>query len=224
MSKKKLNGDLIRSWTKPATKALNDELYALVALGDVDARERMIHANMGLVISEVDKFLGYMPKSRFLRDDLISEGLVGLVEAVNKMVADGFIDDANATALMSVCIQTHLGKLIEAEETIRIPTRTKKRKGLQPPEKTIDIDLTQEEPETPSRRFFYDPRRMDDLRQTLDACCENDTEREILRFRELGRVDREIAEELGIPLTTIFVMRRTLYARFLELSGWKGAA
>jgi DNA-directed RNA polymerase specialized sigma24 family protein len=65
---------------------------------------------------------------------------------------------------------------------------------------------------------------MQDLRETLDACCEDDTDREILRLREEGYVDREIANRLGLPLTTCYVMRRTMYARFLELTGWRGEA
>jgi hypothetical protein len=65
---------------------------------------------------------------------------------------------------------------------------------------------------------------MRDLRETLEACCENETELEILRLREEGYVDREIAERLGLPLTTTYVLRRTMYARFLDLSGWKGEA
>lgn len=221
--KDKLNTSLIRNWMESATRKSNDDLYPMVALGDTDAREKMIQSNMGLVISKVDHFLAFLPKFRHLRDDMISNGFIGLVEAVNKMAADGFIDGANPTGLMGICIQHRLGKTIESEETIRVPARTKKRKQGTKDQITVpqSVSFTDEAAE---EEFSYDPRHMRDLRETLEACCENETELEILRLREEGYVDREIAERLGLPLTTTYVLRRTMYARFLDLSGWKGEA
>lgn len=157
--KSKLNTGLIRLWTEPATRELNNSLYMMVALGDESAREQMIHSNMGLVISKADHFLMFFPKARHLRDDMISQGLVGLVEAVNKMAGDGVVDGANPTGLMGVCIQSYFGKTIEADEMIRVPARTKKRKHdqgikLDTPEKAATI-FTDEEEDTV---FTYDPR------------------------------------------------------------------
>ena len=224
---KRANRDLIRLWTEPATRKTNDELYRMVALGDEDARQHMIEANKGLVIHRVDQFLLFMPQYEHLRDDLISAGFVGLTQAVNKMASDGFVDGANPTGCMAFCIQAELGRAIEAEEPIRVPKRTRKRKEdrgetLTVPTQAEDALPDPEDEEDPIPRFTVDPRKMRELRETLDACCECDNEREILRLREEGYVDREIAEMLGLPVTTTYVMRRTLYARFLELSGWKG--
>lgn len=220
------NTDLIRLWTEPATRKSNDELYPLVVAGDAEAREQMIQSNIGLIMTEVDRFLIFLPHFQWMQDDLISHGLIGLVEAVNKMQTDGYVENANPTTLMGRCIKTNIGRAIEQAQDVRIPTRTKKRKlsqgiEVQVPEKVETIfDDGEEDP----GRFSYDPHPMQQLRHTLDACCETDEEREIIRLREEGYVDREIAEILGLPQTTTYVMRRTLYARFLELTGWKGEA
>jgi hypothetical protein len=222
MLKEKLNTAVIRLWTEPATRKANEALYPLVAAGDRQAKHQMIHSNMGLVMVEVERFLAFLPKFGHLRDDLISHGFVGLVEAVNTM-SQRLVQDANPTGLMGLCIRSCFGKVVEAEELVRVPGRTKKRKAdqgivLDTPEKEVSIFHGE------SDQFSYDPRRMQDLRETLDACCEDDTDREILRLREEGYVDREIANRLGLPLTTCYVMRRTMYARFLELTGWRGEA
>jgi len=221
--KSKLNTDIIRLWTEPATVKSNNLLYPRVALGCGRSREQMILSNIGLIVSEVNRFLAFVPGFSHLRDDLISDAFVGLVRAVNKMASDGIVNDANPTSFMAMSIRGCFGKTVEGEQTIRIPSETrrqKKSKGieLEPPAREFS-HYTEEEME---EAFTYDPRKMRDLRETLDACCESDVERKIIELRERKFVDREIAERLGLPLTTTYVMRRTLYARFLELTGWKG--
>jgi len=229
-----LNTDLIRLWVEPATKASNDALYKVLTTPWYStiagrtpspgwaAREKMIHSNMGLVISQADHFLVFLPQFKHLRDDLISNGLVGLVDAVNKMSEE--VPGANPTNLMSLSINSALGHAVQKEETIHIPNTTKRRRKkegqpIKPHERVTSFDDSNMD-----QMFSYDPRPMRNLRETLDSCCENETEREILRLREEGHVDREIADILDLPLTTTYVMRRTMYARFLELSGWKGEA
>jgi hypothetical protein len=232
------DANVIRLWVEPATTQANNDLYPLVALGDDAAREKMIQSNIGLVMHCVDQFIGLYPTMKHLRDDLVASGLMGLVEAVNKMVEDGFIDDANPTGLMSLCIKHALGDTADGEAMIRIPPRTLKRKReqgieLHPPQRDFSVSaeyvdnlemIDYEDDERPrppvhTKSTPRDPRRIDDMRQLIDAACENDTDREIVRLREARLVDREIAERLGLPRSTLQVMRRTIYARFLQLSG-----
>ena len=63
---------------------------------------------------------------------------------------------------------------------------------------------------------------MIELRDLIDACCESPEDRVIVDMREKGYVDKEIAATLTLPLTTVYMMRREIYARFLEKSGMKG--
>lgn len=222
----KRNNDLIRLWVEPATRQSNDELYPLVVAGDPEVREKMIQSNIGLVMTEVNRFLIFLPQFEHSRDDLIGYGMVGLVEAVNKMSESGKVEDANPTAFMAICVRRAIGAALEKEEDVRVPMRTRNRKKQQ----GVDVGLSKTETifddgeEESTSKYFHDPRPMQELRLLLDACCETEDEREIMRLREEGYVDREIAGILGLPQTTTYVMRRTLYARFLELTGWKGEA
>lgn len=217
-----------RLWTGSETVEKNNELYLKVANGDMAARDEMIRSNMGLVTWKVSQFLVFLPRLRYFNDDLVSSGMIGLVEAVNKMQAHGFIPGTKPSGLMVACIQSAIGHAVEHAADVRIPTRTRKRKEkkgthVKAPFKEMTLSLNGCEEED-DLAFSYDPQPMQELRETIDACCEDDMEREIIRLREEGYVDREIGEMLSIPLTTIYVMRRTIYARFLELSGLKGEA
>lgn len=202
-------------WTEPATRDSNCEFYKRLINGDKAARDEMIAANIALVVYEVDRFLLILGNYNHLRDDLVSSGYVGLIEGVETLQTSDNVE--NPTGMLCICIRRQLGKTIEAEETIRIPGRTKRRHQLLPPEKTASIF-------TDDETYIYDESRLIDLRETLEACCENDIEREVLRLREAGYVDREVAEMLDLSHTTAYVTRRLLYARFLELTGWKGQA
>ena len=122
-----------------------------------------------------------------------------------------------------------IGEGLSNETEVRVPGRTRRRKKkqgvkIEAPERERGVPICDDENGEIDAEFSYDPRGMQDLRETLDACCENDTDREIIRLREAGYVDREIADILAKPPITIYVMRRAIYARFLELTGWKGEA
>ena len=53
-----------------------------------------------------------------------------------------------------------------------------------------------------------------ELRDMLDACCQCDEERTLLRMREEGYSDREIAKTLNMPHTDIYTLRKELEKRF----------
>lgn len=212
-----------RFWTDAMTHENNNLLYGPVVSGDAKAREQMILQNIGLVHAIVDRYIIFIPPLRNHRDDMLSLGTLGLIEAVNKMVEDGPKEDPKPTGLMSLCIQRSVGTITESLDGLRVPNRTRRRKienGERVPrrqEVLLDFEGVKN-----NEVFVDDPRKLRDLRETLEACAENEVEHEILRLREAGLVDREIADQLGLSLTTIYVMRRVMYSRFLELTGWKG--
>ena len=52
------------------------------------------------------------------------------------------------------------------------------------------------------------------MRDLLESCCESDDDRTILRMREEGYSDREIAGTIGLKHTTTYLMRKELEKRF----------
>jgi hypothetical protein len=198
------------------TPAENLALYPLVARGDAAAREKMILGNMALVASKVRSYLNQFSGCNYLKDDLLSQGFVGLVKGVNAMVGEEQ-PNPNPTGVMSKYIHYELGELLDYESTIRIPQRTflrKKSNGDDITVPTKEASLTSHH--TFEREAVQDPRTMTDLWDELMGCCENDTEQAIVKHRSEGRKDDEIASMLGLPKTTTYMMRRGIYARFLE--------
>lgn len=219
--------DFISLWIEPATREINLVLHSRLVLGDRAARDEMIQRNIGLVMKKVDLFLVFYPSFGFLRDDLICEGLIALVTAVDQMMDEGGVNEPNPTSLMATCVYRAIGTAIEGLQDMRVPKRTHKRKlaknkEYKPPIKEQSVEVSQDD--KLAEELYYDPTDARLLYQIAELCCETETEKQIIELREKGYVDREIASELKMPLTTIYVMRRTIYARFLEVTGWKGTA
>ena len=189
----------------------NERLYPRVMAGDEEAREEMIESNMPLVISKVDSYVRRNPQLEHLRDDLHSAGFVGLVLAVNKM-ADGS-DVSNPTGYISVAITNEFVKLARKEavhigvDLVDLPKADMNLTGDVPevshgvPESVVDTNQAA-------------TQGVLELRDLLESCCKSDKERTLLRMREEGCSDREIAEALDTSRTSIQALRKELEARF----------
>ncbi len=199
------------------SRQLNDELYPLVAAGDKDAIRKMIEANMSLAISKVDSYIGTYPHVSYLREDMEGEGFLGVTMAVNKMAEAGPIENPNPTGYISYWIMERIGYVVDREITSGLTDRgiRKKRAKQQtvahqvamPP--VLDI-------------LMDDPTKLIELREQILSCCETEQDRTIVRMRESRYTDKEIAAALDAPVTTTYMLRRAIYARFLEKSGMKG--
>jgi hypothetical protein len=213
-----------------ASRQSNDALYPRVAAGDPEAINEMIVGNMSLVVGKVDSYIGCYPHVSHLRDDLIAEGFLGLTVAVNKMAEQGPIKDANPTGYMSYWITYHVGTICDKESANGASDRTTRGRRQEGEELPHVVPM----PDT-LNDIVVDPTSMVDLRDLIESCCETDVDLAIIRLRERGNhaqesavsehpamVDKEIAKVLDIPHTTVFMLRRAIYARFLEKSGLKG--
>lgn len=197
--------------TQSSDRERNERLYPRVMAGDEKAREEMIEANMPLVIVKVNSFLCRHSQFEHLRDDLHSAGFVGLVQAVNKMAEHVDPPIANPTGYISVAITHEIGRLVAKEENrgfARVP-KADKEAGKIPfvtnslPESLVD----------PKQQAAQEVIEMRDL---LESCCESDDERTILRMREKGHSDREIADAIGLKHTTTYLLRLELEERFKQ--------
>jgi len=211
-----------------ASAASNDKLWPRVAAGDKAAIKEMIESNMSLAVNKVDSYIGIFPHVEHLRDDLISEGFLGVVEAVNRMAKKGpAVENPNPTGYMSWWVMKSIGIVVDREYANAASTGTvwnHKQSGESIPHQvTAPADL-------PERSI--DPTALTELRDQIDSCCLTDVDRQIIRMRggdpalppseHPNMVDREISAALGVPFTTIYMLRRAIYARFLEKSGMVG--
>jgi DNA-directed RNA polymerase sigma subunit (sigma70/sigma32) len=206
----------------PASRDENDELYAAVIAGDEAAKKRMIEGNMPLVLLRVDAYIRCFPGVEHLRDDMASEGFLGLCTAVNKLSESEVREKSNATGYLNWWINSSIGQVVDSEGGVGASARTVRnhRKAGKAIVKQVTDDVDAVRPDV-----VVDPMAMTDLRDLIDACCESEEERMIVRMREeqypCGS-DREIAAALNLPYSTVYMMRREIYRRFLEKSGMRG--
>jgi DNA-directed RNA polymerase specialized sigma subunit len=195
----------------------NLALYPRVAVGDREAMNEMIESNMSLAISKVDSFIGCFPNLAHLRDDMVSEGFLGLTKAVNKMAEAGPRENPNPTGFMSYWINHGIGTVADREAANGASDRTTRRARQNGEELPHQVAMPPDTDEA-----MIDPTAEIELRDLIDSCCETETDRVIVAMREKRYTDKEIAAALELPVTTTYMLRRAIYERFLAKSGMRG--
>jgi len=184
----------------------NDRIYLLILAGNADARDLMIRSNVPLVISLVETYIKRgRRKYRYLRSDMFSAGLVGLIQAVDKMVRDGQVDTPNPTGLISTFVRGAIGEVLVKESCIRVP------RGADAPVVLHGVD-----PDSIS----YDPDHLRNLREQLFACCDTEAEQDVIKLRLEGYSDLAIGKMLSLSEWCVTTTRRHIYNRFLVAVGW----
>ncbi len=155
----------------------------------------MIEANIPLVLAKVNTYIGLHSSVEFLFDDLTSEGLVALTIAVNKLAGMGTPDDGgNCTGFIGNRIVWAICKLVDHDEKQQIP------KDYVPPGPTV-----------------VDPMDIVDSKDLIYSACQSPEDRVILKMREKGNTDQEIAERLDISRRAVNFMRHELLQRYNDL-------
>lgn len=209
--------DLTKKIPKALDREQNERLYARVMAGNDGVREEMIEGNMPLVVLRVNSFIQRNPQLAHLRDDLHSAGFTGLVQAVNKM-AEGS-DIANPSSYISVAISHEIAKLAE-KEVVHVGIDLADSLECDPLGDTDSADGVSEVshgiPESIVDANQSAATELFELRDLIESCCETDEERTLIRMREEGHSDRDIAEELGQTLWATHTLRKRLEERFKQ--------
>lgn len=193
-------------------KETTTALYPRVVAGDTTASGEMIEVNMPVVGLKVNDLLQVCPHFEYLRDDLVGEGNLALVEAVAR-IARGDVKNTNITSYLWTAVMKSIGNFIDEElfsDTSGRTVRSRRSAGVDqtPSTKAPNSDFV-------LGNLEYDPRGEAELLDLIQGCCESDEERAIVDLRIKGYVDSEIARQLDIPKTTVFMLRRELYQRVL---------
>jgi RNA polymerase primary sigma factor len=118
------------------TAAEESELAKRIERGDLAAKERMINANLRLVVSQAWRYLGHgLPM-----EDLVQEGMLGLIRAVEKFDwRRGFKFSTYGTLWIRQAIQRGIS---HSGDAIRIPTHIAQRQvKLRRLERELATDL-----------------------------------------------------------------------------------
>jgi RNA polymerase sigma factor (sigma-70 family) len=188
--------DSMRSVCKSSTKEENERLYQL--LPNPEARSQLIVNNMPLVVSIVDGYLKRFPALENERDDLTSEGFLGLTEAVDALLRAS-TPVANVTGYLGQSIEYHLGHLA-ARHKRQVPTQQS------------DVDYSKRSLST------IDSIERVDVEDLLRHSCETAFEWNLIQLRRQGYTDREIANQYGISHSTVVRCLGVIKARFNQVT------
>jgi DNA-directed RNA polymerase specialized sigma24 family protein len=179
----------------PLTSEENDALAVKVRAGDLRAREELILGNIPLVKHKVKTWTTLYPHLVYLYDDMLSEGLVGLVRSVNIIAKTPKPDDNNVTGFISVGVTRTIGGFVAQEE-------------IEPKISLPDwLANTLEDEDTTQFVDFVD---------SLLAACESEDHKTILLMKAKGASDYEIAQVLDCSRQTVQVMRSEIHQNWQE--------
>jgi hypothetical protein len=207
-------------------KLRNAEIYRRMRAGDAAAADELAEANLPLVIGIVDAYLVEFDRHRRHRDDLIGEGNRELLEAARSLAKRNISESS---------IGGYLGKAVERA--------VKKCAGesalVGPSQSTIKRERAKKSGRTFAHESLCDPDRLNGqrfgvsvpelnhgvelLRSVIESCCTDALDLAIVRMREEGYNDREIAERNGLSANTIQRRRALIEARF-DATGFMASA
>jgi DNA-directed RNA polymerase specialized sigma24 family protein len=188
-----------------------DEAIALadqVRMGNAEAREHMILGYTKLVMHKVESWLSVFPTLEYLSDDMVSEGLLAVTKAVNKIAEGDLPETNNPTGYVSVAIHNGISNFAMDEATIRVPRSVA-------PDQRASVSARVFEGLETDMAATMDHEELVDTKDILDSLCQTEYDRAIMDLRARGYTDAEVASQLGIPPTTVYMLRRELYERFV---------
>jgi hypothetical protein len=194
--------------TEPSRIELNDELHRHACQGDASAKQALIENNLALVKFKVDSFIRSRPDIVHLKDDLISAGSLGLVEAVDQLCQDPTIE--KPSAYIAATITNAFSALLEGEVLIYYSRHTRRRaRGTtrRLPEHTTFSEAA-------NLSASEDESKLFEIRDLVESCCKSGREQELIRLRQNGLSTEECATTLGMGRASAFRMLKTIERRF----------
>jgi RNA polymerase sigma factor (sigma-70 family) len=193
----------------------NDRLYHLLVDGDESAKEQMIVNNLPLAASCAASYVARHQEYSHLQDDLIGEGFLAIVNAVNTIHQRTNNGNGRITSYIIKCIHRHINRFIDKSPLIpasaRALRRARRDKTAYPaiPKVTATKDVTRAKLNTSA-----EPIGVVELRDTIDSCCLSAEDRAIVAMRQRGSTFQEIAATLGLSCNTTHRMYLEIQHRF----------
>lgn len=165
----------------------------------IDNKERqaainsMIEANIPLVLLKVTTYIGLNPVTNYLADDLVSEGVLALVAAVNSLanLDTPEANENNPNGYIGNRIIWGIARLAENEDKQKV---------------TEDYNLR--------AKLEFDPSIMIDMLDFIMSACQTPEDITIIEMRMTGSTDEEVAARLDISRTAVRVQRHELMQRY----------
>lgn len=153
----------------------------------------MIEANIPLVLLKVETYIGLNPATKYLEDDLVSEGILALSRAINKLANLGIpeIKENNPNGFINQWIIFDIARLAENEAKQKVPEHYKL-----------------------SAKLDFNPSIIVDKLDFIMSVCQTPEDIAIIEMRMAGSTDEEVAARLDISRTAVRVQRHVLMQRY----------
>lgn len=204
----------------------------------------MIEANIPLVFVKLKTFVQLFPGFKYLWDDMVAEGLLALTEGVHRlgdMSPPGEDDVDNPTGYVGVMIVRRVGRMLD-DLTRALPGHSApyilrndgtRYSSIKEAATKCHVDIEDiagvlntgqniaghtwkqvlgGSSYTSDR--VVDPRGIVEERDLLEASCESDIDRTIIRMREWGNNQSEIADALELSQSSISVFLHDIKTRY----------
>lgn len=199
------------------------EILPLIRLQNQNAIEEAICGHMRLAMEIVGRYLFVLKHDRWV-DDLVGAAMEGLCDAVNN--ASARLRDDNLTGYIVATIHGRLSRCIDCMPVVRIPRQTRnsrKKAGksdLPPDPQVLQIDTLSKL----KHLNWLVPVSVNsdvkilELKEIIDKVAFSETHRKILGLLEQSYTLDEIAEQLDLAKTSVWLMRQEMQQRYLELT------
>lgn len=169
-----------------------------------------------LALQIVGRYLAVL-RSDSLADDLVGAALEGLVDAVHRVsTGEAMKDHDNLRGFVTSTIHRYVSEHLERHRAVHVPGRTVRHRRQHGQDSTGPGQIALDDPRVLRFRAEH-PRELEvEIKDLLEAVIQSEDERTILRLRQEGLGDADIAEQMGLSKTTVFVIRQGLEKRFLE--------
>lgn len=195
-----------------------DEIPALLAClrtGDANATERVILGHVRLAMQIVGRYLHRLKSDR-LSDLLVSAALEGIIDAVHRVSA-GSMEHDNLSGYVTDYIHRYVSRALEDVPTVRVPRTTQQSARYRGETVRRPSRVGFDDPDLLRRTAKHDDINDFEIKEIIDKIIQSDLERRILELRQEGQTDAEIATALSLSKTSVFLIRKQVERRFLEL-------
>lgn len=198
---------LQQDWPRPYTSDEYPSVIQSIQDGDFEIRSRTILSFIPLLGQIVGRYCAKLGTLRYT-DELMSSGLEGITYAIER-VENGHLNHDNLGGYVVSFIHQYLSTCTERLPLVRVPggtVRAYKKRKIDIPDRFTRRRLKDVEYENPDH----------ELSDLIDCVCVSNREKTILKMRQEGFTDSEIAEHIGVHRTTVSLTRREIGKRLLR--------
>jgi len=176
------------------------DLLSKVRKNDRAAIDKMILCHIRLAISIMGRFVSVKNYNYYI-DDLASAAMEAVTVAVNQVATGKMADHDNITGYIIIYVNQFITAAASRSLAVYTP-RNKKIKTI----KSLYPEISKKDSQLCNQEF--------ELWDTIESLIHNDIEKEILKLRQDGCTDLEIAKLTGLSRLQVLRIRRSLSQRY----------